>query len=47
MTLRVPSVATASDTVPPTTIFSNAAMFGKHGGRTFSRYGPPRPSETA
>ena len=37
MTFNVPSVAMASEIVPPTMIFSNAAMIGKHGGRTFSR----------
>src|SRR5262249_40187630 len=47
MTLSVPSVAIASATVPPRMIFSNAAMFGKQGGRTFMRSGRPRPSERA
>ena len=42
MTFSVPSVAIASEIVPPTTIFSKAAMIGKQGGRTFRRYGPPR-----
>ena len=43
MMFKVPSVAIMSETVPPRMIFSNAAMFGKHGGRTFRRYGPPPP----
>src|SRR5262249_17695738 len=37
MTLSVPSAATASDTVPPTTMRSKAAMLGKQGGRPFKR----------
>src|SRR5262249_49850100 len=37
MTFNVPSVAIASEIVPPTMIFSKAAMFGKQGGRTFNR----------
>ena len=45
MMFSVPSVATASDTMLPTMIFSNAAKSWKQGPRAWTRYGNPLPSD--